>query len=795
MAGFSVNIGADTAQLTAGLNQATAEVQKFGSQLAAVPTQAFTTLNTVVQTTTTQFDELAASTAALERINASIDAAAEAATNAGSRFDSLAGRLPLQDFNTFRSSVDRLKSDVATGLVPQISRIPSALNQVTPAANNAANALNKVRPGANQAAAALTNVGRVAQDLPFGFIGIQNNLNPLLESFQRLKAETGSGKAALAALGQSLIGPAGIGIALSVVSSAIVIFQNGIAGFNSKTKEAKDKADEFAKSIRDIALVQQEAAAGVQGQVSQVEALTRVVSDSNKPYEQRKRALEELKDINKSYFGDLKLEDAATGALTKTVDEYTKALINNAIQKGFVDEIASVAKAVAKQDDVITKSKLKLAQAQTEVNNAQQRTKESFTEEQISANAAAASSALNKQKDALEEVRVENSKVTDLLSQQANLRDQLNRAVEEGLKFKDLDTKGDKKEEDLLKKRLAALERIKKATTDVNALVGVQEAIFDLQVKIAVRDDKKRLSKDEFDNLIKGFENELNESFKNQAIALEAIPKIKFSNTSKLDINDIINKAFASKEKIKLTLGENGIEVDVKKESIDITDLKDRISKATGLDKKIPVLTRFEADVKFLGLKAAQLKKAKEDIELKLSETIAQLEFNGQVDIASQIGEAIAESLNSGDFGEVLKKAAQGILSILGSVLQQIGRQVITAALAIKALKATLEKFAIANPGLAVVAGIGLVALGAALKNVKFDGPKFANGGIITGPVIGQIGEMHRPEVIMPLDRLPQMLRSIGGGGGNETQLIPIINNEGLYLAMKRGERRANRKF
>src|SRR5687767_10016516 len=35
--------------------------------------------------------------------------------------------------------------------------------------------------GANSAAFALQNVGRVAQDVPFGFIGIQNNLNPLLE--------------------------------------------------------------------------------------------------------------------------------------------------------------------------------------------------------------------------------------------------------------------------------------------------------------------------------------------------------------------------------------------------------------------------------------------------------------------------------------------------------------------------------------------------------------------------------------------------------------------------------------
>jgi hypothetical protein len=42
---------------------------------------------------------------------------------------------------------------------------------------------------------------------------------------------------------------------------------------------------------------------------------------------------------------------------------------------------------------------------------------------------------------------------------------------------------------------------------------------------------------------------------------------------------------------------------------------------------------------------------------------------------------------------------------------------------------------------------------------------------------------------------LPQMLRSIGGGGGNDMQLIPIINSEQLYLMAKRGERRAGRKY
>ena len=102
--------------------------------------------------------------------------------------------------------------------------------------------------GGNQAASALQNLGRVSSDLPFGLMGIQNNLNPLLESFQRLKAETGSGKEAIKALGSSLIGAGGLGLALSVVSSAILIYQNGIAGFNKKTKEAEQSVNEFTDS-------------------------------------------------------------------------------------------------------------------------------------------------------------------------------------------------------------------------------------------------------------------------------------------------------------------------------------------------------------------------------------------------------------------------------------------------------------------------------------------------------------------------------------------------------------------
>lgn len=821
--GLKIVIGADISAVTDGMKVASNNVAQFGTAAEKAFSEVSKSVLVAANTFDHAFDEIAAGNAALAKITASIEAAGDAATKAGAKFDTLGGRLPLQDFNQFRSTIDKFKKDIESGFKFKITN-GSIIPPISP---SVVDSFNKTKIGANQAAAALTNVGRVAQDLPFGFIGIQNNLNPLLESFQRLRAETGSGRAALAALGSSLIGPAGIGIALSVVSSAFLIFQNGIGGFGKKAKEAKEAADELAKSIRSIGLIQGEATAGVEGQIAQVNALAAAVANSNLPYAQRKRSLEELKEVNKAYFGDLKLEDAATGALTKTVDEYTKALINNAIQKGFVDEIANVAKAVAKQDDVIATSRLKLAQASANVNKVREDERKSEKDRVRGTVALNASSlkvveAQKEEAQALENLRGENEKVTTLLSQQAVIRDQLNRAVLEGTKFKDLDGEKTKKEGDTLKKQLDLLEKIRDAAKefqgklfdlkDIDAatdkLATLEQQVGNLKLQIALKDAQKaKLPPAEIEKLKdainKDTQKRLNEAFEKEALLLEFNPKLKLSQVNRFDTTEIAGHVFTFKEKIKVAL--DGSNIEVQKIPVDITDLQDRVSKATGLDKKIPVITIQEARVKLLKFKVSdtltqgQLVNEIEEINNKLKEQIKGIFEGGFTDIFSGfgegIGDSIAETLSGTDFGEGLKKAAQNILGIVGNVMQQLGKALITAAVKIDLLKKAFTKWAIANPALAIVAGIGLVAAGAALKNIKFDGPKFADGAIVSGPTIAQVGERFRPEVVLPLDRLPQLFKQFGGDVGGGTQLIPIVNNEGLYLAMKRGERSAGRKF
>jgi hypothetical protein len=103
--------------------------------------------------------------------------------------------------------------------------------------------MQKIGPVSNQATNALSNLSRVAQDAPYGFIGIANNLNPLLESFQRLSVGAkDAGTSLTKELGKALTGPAGIGLALGVVSSLLIKFGDDINAFITKQLSGLGKA-------------------------------------------------------------------------------------------------------------------------------------------------------------------------------------------------------------------------------------------------------------------------------------------------------------------------------------------------------------------------------------------------------------------------------------------------------------------------------------------------------------------------------------------------------------------------
>jgi hypothetical protein len=197
-----------------------------------------------------------------------------------------------------------------------------------------------VAKGSNQAAFALHNLGRVAQDAPFGFIGIQNNLNPLLESFQRLKSETGSNGLALKALGQSLIGPAGLGIALSVVSAGILFYQQYQQRANKEVANAKKVTDEYVNSLGQVQQGQLKGAQNAQTELTTLKILYNQYQNAALPLEQRKQAYQEIQKLYPAYFGNIAFEATATDKTKNAYNSLTNSILASARARAAADLIA-----------------------------------------------------------------------------------------------------------------------------------------------------------------------------------------------------------------------------------------------------------------------------------------------------------------------------------------------------------------------------------------------------------------------------------------------------------------------
>jgi hypothetical protein len=193
--------------------------------------------------------------------------------------------------------------------------------------------------GSNSAAFALTNLGRVAQDAPFGFIGIQNNLNPLLESFSRLKAETGGTGSALKALGQSLIGPAGLGIALSVVSAGILFYQQYQQRANKEVTVAKKVTDEYINSLNQVDQARLKGGQSAASELTTIKLLYDQYQNAALPLEKRKEAYKEIQKLYPAYFGNLKFETSATDKTKTAYDSLTQSILATARARAAVDLI------------------------------------------------------------------------------------------------------------------------------------------------------------------------------------------------------------------------------------------------------------------------------------------------------------------------------------------------------------------------------------------------------------------------------------------------------------------------
>lgn len=531
--------------------------------------------------------------------------------------------------------------------------------------------------GSNRAAFALQNLGRVAQDAPFGFIGIQNNLNPLLESFAMLRKETGSNGAALKALGSSLIGPAGLGIALSLVSAGILLYQEYQRKATKAAEEAEKATKDYAESLN---LVQKATLKGNQDAQTELitlrllyETATNVAASTKA----RQKATDDLQSKYPEYFKSIDDETIKLGGAKLAYDKLATSILASARARagiGLLSENAAKELTLETQINDAKAAKLridKLASLQNAVRVASsveetENAKKAYFAELTRVNILDESSAIAVQN--IGKIAVLQARLNTLKNEDLKLTKQIQKEIEGGADLVGGVGGGDgtktPKEKNF---SIIPLEKLSSVT------------------KIA-------------------------EQFKKDSAIISDSFKLIESGAFKAEksIRDLTLNAFEA------DFGKSPLEKQLEGIGSAITTLKSSYSQ--GLIDFASFQSEYENLIKEGNIINALL---------DLQTGIRQIATEGIEGALSGIGTSIGDALASGE--NVLSAVGNSVIQSFGSFLGQLGDLLIQYGVAAQ-VKALLDK-AITIPGAGLIAGGAAIAAGIALKAIAGGFSKLGKGG------------------------------------------------------------------
>ena len=640
-----------------------------------------------------------------------------------------------------------------------LDALKGTLVQTQNAANAASGAIGGSASNLKKSNQAYTNLALVIQDLPYGFRGIQNNLPALMGSVA------------------GATGP--MYLAFSALIAAVTAYDAGLF-------KAKESNDEFNKSLQKTNEELRKAASYTNADTSNLESLLRVGLNLNNSESVRLQALKDIKralaTVNKEEADKITTVESAI----LPVQQYTEALKKQQLQEyasgkiaelqiGLVEKRNALAVASKSGDRAISILKLfgidsvdelrtQVTQAETQIRFLEdildQANKKTFVNpfDKSNKDYKVDETAIKKQNEVNEKV------IQGLIeSKKIELK------IYEDDAFKKYEIAKQLAE---LEKRLG-LERIKNGEYTAAQSANLETSIYreyanqiilidqSMQEQLLAQDATKRKEKKRRDQ----------EDLKNQQ---------KFGN-NQVDLID-------SQLKIGLRLNKDNVigQQELIKQSMAKVGGLMMSSFGTGM---FPVYLKFydELNAKLLGMDAAALRGA--SAMEKVNGIISDMASNSIILLGENIGKALGGE-NVDLFG--------GFLELLSSGLQDIGKALIVYGAAMDAFKKAFK-----NPYAAIAAGIALVAAGAMLKSKinKTSGgssggqtrniPAFANGGIISGPTMGLMGEYpgakSNPEVVAPLDKLKDML---GGGQGGTF----LLRGQDLLLSVNRAQKASNLK-
>ena len=189
----------------------------------------------------------------------------------------------------------------------------------------------------------------------------------------------------------------------------------------------------------------------------------------------------------------------------------------------------------------------------------------------------------------------------------------------------------------------------------------------------------------------------------------------------------------------------------------------------------------FDENIKNLKANLEGLIDPIEQFELDFNNVINNLISGVLVEFGTQLGKMFS--------GEGF--SMEGFLNMIADAMIKLGTYLVSMSKLFIAVKTLFASGGALAPFMIPI-GLAAIATGVALKSSLSKTKKFANGGIVSGPTMGLMGEypgaQNNPEVVAPLDKLKDM---IGGGGGGGTF---VLRGQDLLVALNRTQKSSSLK-
>ena len=584
------------------------------------------------------------------------------------------------------------------------------------------------------------NLALVIQDLPYGFRGIQNNLPALLGGL------AGVGGAAY--------------LAFSAIIAGLTFWDEHNRKVTASAKKLKEQEDEVVKGVTNEAL--------------RVNELIAVLENETETRDRKRRAIKELQSINPDVFKDLKLEGDKVKDLNTYYNAYIENLKNVILLKKYEKDLEAIIQAELKTGKPLQIQKQKEVKKSTDLltlNNAALKDNISTTkiltlkDEKVIGNINKYNKSQQTKLDLFNKIK----KISPAVALGGGKDGSDKKAPKENVS---------KYEEDLAraifnfyKDNLFQAEHYFNQLNDIEKLNALKQAVIN-----KASNDELTAIEETYAQKSINFHQQVEDkkfairqaSVKRQEDLTEADLKAK----KKILDKDFQNEMDAIQNKLSAQLKGNR---------------KDPLQQGQNYKEAIAgyLLMAMEA-----GRTAEQIEKLQDKINSlnasaegtaaafsPIADILNNLATNTLVEFGTQIGNLIS----GGEF------SLDGFLGMIASALIQIGTHLVMVSKLFLAVKALFASNGLLAP-FAIPIGIAAIAAGVALNNSlskKQNVKAFANGGIVSGPTMGLIGEYpgakSNPEVVAPLDKLKDM---IGGQGGGSF----VLKGQDLVLAMNRSE-------